>query len=213
MACRQFRGSLSELFSYTTKGKQFISSQGILLNVGDLFCKHLAHSTHILLVKVQTSFPQVLRSFSLGATLNESISFLASGQSLVTYNLSVWSILISEYMFRMTSPSSVYTQLIIYHKLTNSFQYRLAVQGAKVVTFETIRNAAMLEQCCNHPKQCCNNVATPCFANLESSLRIVSCNMAFTRNCSILKRQFRELDSFKSEIYVLSRDLESKFTV
>ena len=140
-------------------------------------------------------------------------SFLASGQSLVTYNLSVWSILISEYMFRVTSPSSVYTQLIIYHKLTDSFQYRLAVQGAKVVTFETIRNAAMLEQCCNHPKQCRNNVATPCFANLESSLRIVSCNMAFTRNCSILKRRFRELDSFKSEIYVLSRDLESKFTV
>ena len=145
--------------------------------MGDLFCKNLAHSTHILLVKVQTCFPQVLRSFSLGVTLNESISFLASGQSLVTYNLSVCSILISEYMFRMTSPSSVYTQLIIYHKLTNSFQYRLAVQGAKVVTFETTlqcwNNAAMLEQCCNHPKQCRNNVATPCFANLESSLRIV----------------------------------------
>ena len=205
---------MSELFSYTTKGKQFISSQGILLNVGDLFCKNLAHSTHILLVKVQTSFPQVLRSFSLGVTLNESISFLASGQSLVTYNLSVWSILISEYMFRVTSLSSVYTQLIIYLKLTNSFQYRLAVQGAKAVMLhETIRNAAMLEQCCNHPKQCRNNVATPCCANLESSLRIVSCNMAFTRNCSILKRRFRELDSFKSEIYVLSRHLESKFTV
>ena len=70
-------------------------------------------------------------------------------------------------MFRVTSPSSVYTQLIIYLKLTNSFQYRLAVQGAKAVMLhETIRNAAMLEQCCNHPKQCRNNVATPCFANL-----------------------------------------------
>ena len=38
-------------------------------------------------------------------------------------------------------------------------------------------SAAMFEQCCNHSKQCCNNVATLCCAKNKSSLRIVSCNI------------------------------------
>ena len=39
-------------------------------------------------------------------------------------------------------------------------------------------SVAMLEQCCNHSKQCRNNVATLCYAK-NWSLRIVSCNITF----------------------------------
>ena len=35
------------------------------------------------------------------------------------------------------------------------------------------------EQCCNHSKQCRNNVATLCCASVKSSLRIVSSNITF----------------------------------